>query len=91
MTNLEWLRVNGANLTDLDFLVGLTKLKWLNISANGKITNLKPLTCLPDLETLVVRRMDALIFRTSAAGARVFTRHIHYLSENGVTVVYAYP
>ena len=91
MSNLEWLKVNGANLTDLDFLVGLTKLKWLNISNNGKITNLKPLTCLPDLETLIVRRMDALIFRTSGAGARVFTRHIHYLSENGVTVVYAYP
>ena len=91
MPDLEWLKVNGTNLTNLDFLVGLTKLEWLNISNNGKITNLKPLTCLPSLETLIVRRMDALIFRTSAAGAQVFTRHIHYLSENGVTVEYAYP
>ena len=91
MPDLEWLKVNGTNLTNLNFLVGLTKLKWLNISANGGIEDLKPLTCLPSLETLIVRRMDALIFRTSAAGAQVFTRHIHYLSENGVTVEYAYP
>ena len=91
MPDLERLKVNGSNIDNLDFLVGLTKLEWLNISNNGKITDLKPLTCLPSLETLIVKRMDALIFRTSAAGAQVFTKHIHYLSENDVTVIYAYP
>ena len=91
MPNLERLKVNGTHLENLDFLVGLTSLEHLNISKNPRIADLKPLTCLPSLETLIVRRMDALIFRTSAAGAQVFTRHIHYLSENGVTVVYAYP
>ena len=89
MPDLEWLRVNGTNITNLDFLVGRTNLKWLNISANGAITDFKPLTCLPSLETLIVRRLPRLL-ETNEVGAQVFNKHIQYLMDNDVTVIHAY-
>ena len=89
MPDLEWLKVNGTNIGNLDFLVGLTKLEWLNISANGTITDFKPLTCLPSLETLIVRRLPRLL-ETNEVGAQVFNKHIQYLMDNDVTVIHAY-
>ena len=84
MPDLEWLRVNGCNLADIDFLDGLPKLKYLNISYNQGVTELKPLVCLPELETLIVRRMP-IIYNGS-----VYSVYIQYLVDSGVEIISAY-
>ena len=82
LPDLEWLKVNQLGLTDISFLEGLTKLEELNISANGTITDLKPIVCLPKLKILHVRGMHRRI-GNAAEGLDVF---IQYLMDNGVTV-----
>ena len=84
MPDLERLKVNGCNLENIDFLDGLPKLEHLNISNNSHVTDLKPLVCLPELETLIVRRMP-IIYNGS-----VYSVHIQYLVDNGVEIISAY-
>ena len=84
MPNLEWLKLPGTGLTDISFLAGLLKLEELNLSANGHITDLKPLACLPKLKKLHMRRMP-IIYNGS-----VYSVHIQYLVDNGVTILSQY-
>lgn len=81
MTDLEWLRVNGANISNLNFLEKLKKLEFLNISANGRIEDLSLLACLPKLTELRIHNMP--IVGDAAIG---YDKHILYLHSKGVTV-----
>ena len=83
MPDLEWLKVNQLGLTDISFLEGLPKLKWLNLSANELITDLSPIACLSNLEYLSVKRMRRGLVGNVADG---FNVHIQYLIDKGVTV-----
>ena len=82
MPDLVWLKINGIGLTDISFLENLKKLEWLNVSANRGITDLSPLACLPELETLRIVNMP--IVGNAADG---YNGHIQYLIYKGVTVV----
>ena len=86
MPDLEWLKVNGTNIGNLDFLKELPKLEWLDISGNG-ITDFKPLACLEKLKTLHLRNMNSLAWSTTADGLLLSSDdHIQYLLNIGVTI-----
>ena len=87
MSDLEWLKVNGTNIKNLDFLEDLPDLEWLNISANGQLTDFKPLACLEELKTLYLRNMGTLAWSFTADGELLSSdAHIQYLINIGVTI-----
>ena len=87
MSNLEWLNVKNLGLADISFLAGLTKLEWLNLSANRHVRNFKPLACLPKLKTLHFRNMNMVAWSTGLDGELIASDdHIQYLLSIGVTI-----
>ena len=52
-TNLEWLRIQGNQISDLSPIAGLTKLDTLDIS-NNEVSDLSPLTGLKNLRRIKV-------------------------------------
>ena len=87
MPDLTWLKVPGTNIRNLDFLEDLPDLEWLNISANGQLSDFKPLACLEKLKTLHLRRMSTLAWSTTADGLLLSSDdHIQYLINLGVTI-----
>jgi len=87
MDDLVWLKINATRLDDISFLEGMDKLEWLNISGNWGITDFKPLACLPELKTLIVRNMNTLAWSTTADGELLSSDdHIQYLINIGVTI-----
>ena len=87
MPDLTWLKVNGTNIRNLDFLEKLPDLEWLNISANGQLTDFKPLACLEKLKTLHLRNIGTLAWSFTADGDLLSSDdHIQYLINIGVTI-----
>ena len=86
MPDLVWLKVNGTNIGNLDFLEELPDLEWLDISGNG-IEDFKPLACLEKLKTLHLRNMSTLAWSTGLDGELISSDdHIQYLINIGVTI-----
>ena len=58
LPNLKWLKARGTGIDNakLRSFENLPKLEWLNLSSNP-ITNLYPLTCLPNLKKLLLRKV----------------------------------
>ena len=58
LTNLTHLKMRGSGIdnAELQTFSGLTNLTWLNLASNP-ITNLYPLTCLPNLKKLLLRKV----------------------------------
>ena len=92
LTKLKLLRVHATGLGDSGLKTlahALTDLEHLNISKSGRITDFSPLTCLENLEVLVLRNMGRRLYITNLAGFREpKPLALFYLAANGVTLVW---
>ena len=86
MDDLVWLKINATRLDSISFLEGMDKLEWLNISANRGITDFKPLACLENLRTLILRDMP----HVGLGAGGVVNDHIQYLITIGVTIYHTF-
>ena len=83
MHDLENLKVNHMGLTDIAFLEKLTKLSYVNLNSNLRITSFKPLTCLPNLGDLRVQNTGVAWRIDDVGEVRVTDAHIQYLIDRG--------
>ena len=88
LTNLTRLKVNDVELgnSGLSTLAAsLTNLTFLDLSSNT-ISDLSPLTCLPNLERLGMRRVNDGSGPGNKYVATTSNIHIRYLIDKGVTI-----
>ena len=90
LTNLERLKVNDTGIRDSGLstlAASLTNLTYLDLSSNT-ISDLSPVTCLPNLERLRMRNVNDGSGPGNKYVATTSNIHIRYLIDKGVTIIW---